>query len=104
MRMEPKTVKITRAHEDTYDILKEAVKDSGLRGKRRIFVKPNLSHPEYVPGVVTCPELIREMVGLLRNGAEEVVVGKLKSSTPPRAKITARSITLRSSLTFPGQS
>jgi uncharacterized protein (DUF362 family) len=74
--MEPKTVKITRAYEDTFEILKEAVKDAGLRGKRNIFVKPNLSHPEYVPGVVTSPTLIREMVGLLRDGAEEVVVGE----------------------------
>jgi uncharacterized protein (DUF362 family) len=74
--MEPKTVKITRAHEDTIEILKEAVKDAGLREKRKIFVKPNLSHPEYVPGVVTSPALIREVVGLLRDSAEEVIVGE----------------------------
>jgi uncharacterized protein (DUF362 family) len=35
-----------------------------------------MSHPEYVPGVVTNPELISETVGLLRDGAEEVVVGE----------------------------
>jgi uncharacterized protein (DUF362 family) len=74
--MEPKTVQITRAHEDTFEILREAVKDAGLHGKRKIFVKPNLSHPEYVPGIVTSPTLIRELVGLLRDGAEEVVVGE----------------------------
>ena len=74
--MEPKTVKITRVYEETFDILKEAVKDAGVRGKRKIFVKPNLSHPEYVPGVVTNPKLVREVVGLLRDGAEEVVVGE----------------------------
>jgi len=39
-------------------------------------VKPNMSHPEYVPGVVTSPALIREVVGLLRDGVEEVVVGE----------------------------
>ena len=74
--METKTVKITRVHEYTHEILKEAVKDSGLRGKRKIFVKPNLSHPEYVPGVVTSPTLIREVVSLLRDSAAEVVVGE----------------------------
>jgi len=74
--MEPKTVRITRAYDDSFEILKEAVKDARLRGKRKIFVKPNLSHPEYVPGVVTSPALIREVVGLLRDSAEEVVVGE----------------------------
>ena len=74
--MEPKTVKIARAHNRTIEILEEAVKDAGLRGKRKIFVKPNMSHPEYVPGVVTSPSLIREVVGLLRDGSEEVVVGE----------------------------
>jgi len=74
--MEQKTVKISRVHESTFEITKAAVKDANLRGKRKIFVKPNMSHPEYVPGVVTNPKLIGEIVGLLRDGAEEVVVGE----------------------------
>jgi uncharacterized protein (DUF362 family) len=74
--MESKTVRISRVHESTFEITKEAVKGASLRGKRRIFVKPNMSHPEYVPGVVTSPGLIREVVGLLRDGAEEVIVGE----------------------------
>ncbi len=74
--MEQKTVKITRAYESTFEITKEAIENAGLRGKRRILVKPNMSHPGYVPGVVTSPALIREVVGLLRDGAEEVVVGE----------------------------
>jgi uncharacterized protein (DUF362 family) len=71
-----KTVKIFRAKEDINDILKEAVADSGLRGKGTIFIKPNLSHPEYLPGVVTSPELMRELVCLLRDGNSEVIVGE----------------------------
>jgi uncharacterized protein (DUF362 family) len=73
---QPKTVKIFRVQKDTTEILKEAVKGAGLRGKRKIFVKPNMSHPEYVPGVVTCPQLLGELVGLLRDGNSEVVVGE----------------------------
>jgi uncharacterized protein (DUF362 family) len=75
-KMQQKTIKIARAQEDTKETLKDAVKDAGLRGKRKIFVKPNMSHPEYVPGVVTNPALLRELVGLLRDGSEEVVVGE----------------------------
>ena len=71
-----KTVKIFRAKENISGILKEAVANSGLRGKRRIFIKPNLSHPEYLPGVVTCPELMHQLVGLLRDGNSEVIVGE----------------------------
>jgi uncharacterized protein (DUF362 family) len=72
----PKTVKIYRAPENVSAILKEAVANSGIRGKKRIFIKPNLSHPEYLPGVVTSPALMRELVGLLRDGNSEVVVGE----------------------------
>jgi uncharacterized protein (DUF362 family) len=71
-----KTVKIFRAKGGVSEILRQAVSDSGLRGKQKIFVKPNMSHPEYVPGVVTCPELLSELVGLLRDGNSEVIVGE----------------------------
>ena len=72
------TVKICRAlpGSSITDILKQAVKTSGLRGKKRIYIKPNLSHPEYLPGVVTSPELTAELIGLLRDGASEVIVGE----------------------------
>lgn len=71
-----KTVKIYRTKQDISGILKQAVKDANLQGKKRIFIKPNLSHPEYLPGVVTSPELTYELVSLLRNHAEEVIVGE----------------------------
>jgi uncharacterized protein (DUF362 family) len=74
--MQQKTVKISRVQEETEGILKEAVRNSGLCGKRKIFVKPNISHPEYIPGVVTDPALLRELVGLLRDNVEEVIVGE----------------------------
>jgi len=74
--MQQKTVKIYKVEEDTAEILKEAVKNAELHGKQRIFVKPNMSHPEYLPGVVTCPELISELVGLLRDDNNEVIVGE----------------------------
>ncbi|MFB3888102.1 MAG: DUF362 domain-containing protein [Candidatus Bathyarchaeia archaeon] len=73
--MPQKTVKIHRA-QDVSAILREAVNASGLRNKRRILIKPNLSHFEYVPGVVTSPELTAELVSLLRDTAAEVVVGE----------------------------
>ena len=58
------------------NILHEAVNNANLRGKKRIFIKPNLSHPEYLPGVVTDPELTSELIGLLRNQNSEVIVGE----------------------------
>ncbi len=74
--MQQKSVKISRVPEETGRILKEAVQGSGLHSKRKIFVKPNISHPKYIPGVVTDPALLRELVGLLRDDAEEVTVGE----------------------------
>jgi uncharacterized protein (DUF362 family) len=74
--MRQKIVKIYRVGEKTAEVLKEAIKNSGLRGKNTVFVKPNMSHPEYIPGVVTSPLLIRELVGLLRDYNNKVIVGE----------------------------
>jgi len=74
--MPQKTVSVFRTHSSMNEILKQAVHEAGLRGKKRIFVKPNLSHPEYVAGVVTDPALTFELVSLLRDGAAEVIVGE----------------------------
>jgi len=71
-----KTVKIFHAKEDIRDIVVEAVDKSGLQGKHKIFIKPNLSHPEYLPGVVTSPKLMQQLVGLLRDVNSEVIVGE----------------------------
>jgi uncharacterized protein (DUF362 family) len=71
-----KTVKITRAGQDISEVLKSAVAKSGVRGKHTVFIKPNLSHPEFIPGVVTSPELMVELVGLLRDGSSQVIVGE----------------------------
>ena len=73
---EQKTVKIFQAKNGISEILKETVDDSGLHGKQKIFIKPNMSHPEYIPGVVTCPKLLGELVSLLRDDAREVIVGE----------------------------
>ena len=74
--MRQKIVKIYRVGEKTAEVLKEAVKNSGLRGKNTVFVKPNISHPEYIPGVVTSPLLIKELVGILRDYNNKVIVGE----------------------------
>jgi uncharacterized protein (DUF362 family) len=74
--LESKTVKISRVKDDISQVVKEAVAKSGLHGKAKIFVKPNLSHPEYLPGVVTSPELMHQLVGLLRDRNSEVIVGE----------------------------
>ena len=74
--MHPKTVRITRSREDITEILRKAVKDAAMHGKKRVFIKPNMSHPEYVPGVVTDPIMLQQLVGLLRNSVEEVIVGE----------------------------
>ncbi len=74
--MAANTVKISCAGEDVSGIIKEAVSKANLRGKKRVYIKPNLSHPEYLPGVVTSPEVMRQVVSLLRDGNSEVIVGE----------------------------
>ncbi len=72
----PTNVKIYRAGDDVSASSRKPLPTSGLRGKKRIFIKPNLSHPEYLPGVVTSPQVMHQLVGLLRDGNSEVVVGE----------------------------
>jgi uncharacterized protein (DUF362 family) len=60
---------------DLDKILKETINEAGLKNKR-VFIKPNISHPEFIPGVVTDPALLSKIVGLLRDNNSEVLVGE----------------------------
>ena len=69
-------VKITHVSDSIAESIDETLKDFPVRRKRRIFIKPNMSDPSYLPGVVTTPQLVYEVVSRLRNSAEEVIVGE----------------------------
>jgi len=56
------------------DALKAADWDKHVQGK--VFIKPNLCSKTYIPGAVTNPQLLFHLVSLLRDRAEEVVVGE----------------------------
>jgi uncharacterized protein (DUF362 family) len=71
-----KNVKILQVYDDIEAILKASLANSELVGKNSIFIKPNISHPEYFPGVITNPELISRLVGLLRDSSRDVIVGE----------------------------
>lgn len=70
-----KIVKIRTIPSDLEKILKEDLTQAGLKNKK-IFIKPNISHPEFIPGVVTDPTLLSKIVGLLRDYNSEVLVGE----------------------------
>jgi uncharacterized protein (DUF362 family) len=74
--IQEKSVTILRVKDEITEFLEDAIRDAKLADKSRIFVKPNISHPEYIPGVVTDPALVGELVGLLRDEAREVIVGE----------------------------
>jgi len=56
------------------EVLKAADWNKHVRGK--VFIKPNLCSTEYIPGAVTNPQVLFHLVSLLRDRAEEVVVGE----------------------------
>lgn len=58
------------------EVLREALRVTGFKGKGTIVIKPNICMPQYVPGAVTNPHLLYSLVGLLRKTAEEVIVGE----------------------------
>jgi uncharacterized protein (DUF362 family) len=75
-----KTVKIGvfRTDNSLESAMKEALKAAEwtrhVRGK--VFIKPNLCSKNYIPGAVTSPQVLFHLVSLLRDRAEEVVVGE----------------------------
>ena len=58
--------------------LKEALKAAEWTKhvKGKVFIKPNLCSKHYIPGAVTNPKVLFHLVSLLRDRAEEVVVGE----------------------------
>ncbi|MCW4035438.1 MAG: DUF362 domain-containing protein [Candidatus Bathyarchaeota archaeon] len=75
-----KTVKvgIFRTDNGLDDALKKALKaadwEKHVQGK--VFIKPNLCSKNYIAGAVTTPELLYNVVSLLRDRVEEVIVGE----------------------------
>lgn len=58
------------------EAVREAVRFTGFRAKGTVIVKPNICMVKYYPGAVTNPGLIMSLVGVIRDSAEEVIVGE----------------------------
>ncbi len=72
-----KEVILLKAEEKSLsETLRKALKFTGFKSKGTIVIKPNICMPQYVPGAVTSPPLLHSLVGLLREKAEEVIVGE----------------------------
>ena len=75
-----KTVKIGvfRTDNGLESAMKEALKAAEWTKhvKGKVFIKPNLCSKYYIPGAVTSPQVLFHLVSLLRDRAEEVVVGE----------------------------
>ena len=72
-----KEVILLKAEESNLsEILREALSFTGFKGRGKIVIKPNICMPQYVPGAVTNHLLLYSLVGLLRETAEEVIVGE----------------------------
>jgi uncharacterized protein (DUF362 family) len=69
---------IFRTDADLESALREALKAADwtkhIRGK--VFIKPNLCSKHYIRGAVTNPQVLFQLVNILRDRAEEVVVGE----------------------------
>lgn len=74
--MKGRVVRISKIQNSIAETLSDPIRNSGLQKKQKIFLKPNMSTPEYIPGAVTTPALLYDLVSLLRDGAEEVIVGE----------------------------
>jgi uncharacterized protein (DUF362 family) len=69
-------VEIAHVEGSIAETLEKSLKNFPLQKKQRIFIKPNMSDPRNLPGAVTTPTLVYDLVSKLRNSAEEVIVGE----------------------------
>jgi len=71
-------VGIFRTDDNLESALKEALNAADwtrhIRGK--VFIKPNLCSKHYIRGAVTNPKVLFQLVNILRDRAEEVIVGE----------------------------
>jgi uncharacterized protein (DUF362 family) len=75
--MNEKEVILIKAEESSLsEILREALSFTDFAGRGTIVIKPNICMLQYVPGAVTSPLILQSLVGLLRETAEEVIVGE----------------------------
>ena len=67
-----------RTDDDLESALRAALKaaDWGKHVRGKVFIKPNLCSKNYIRGAVTNPHLLFHLVSILRDRAEEVVVGE----------------------------
>lgn len=61
---------------DLAEKLEEVLREIGFKAKGKVLIKPNICMPKYVPGAVTNPKVIHQLVKLFRRTAEEVIVGE----------------------------
>lgn len=62
--------------ENLPEVLSKALNFAEFRGKGTVVIKPNICMPNYVPGAVTNPRVLYNLVSLLRKTAKEVIVGE----------------------------
>ena len=74
--MKPNIVEITEVEGSIDETLKKILKNFSFRPHGTVFLKPNVCAPEYSPGAVTSPSLLYDLVSILRDKAEEVIVGE----------------------------
>src|SRR3989339_93782 len=62
------------------ELLGQALDFIGLKNKLkpgyRVFLKPNLGHPKFKPGVTTTPQLLEALIKILRDYGCKVIVGE----------------------------
>ncbi|MEM3640438.1 MAG: DUF362 domain-containing protein [Candidatus Bathyarchaeia archaeon] len=63
-------------NENITEKLEEALQKIGFKGEGQVLIKPNMCAAKYIPGAVTSPLIIYNLVKLLRETAEEVIVGE----------------------------
>lgn len=75
--MKEKKVIISQVKDENLaEKLEEVLRKTSFKGKGKVLIKPNMCMSKYVPGAVTTPLVIHSLVKVLRNTAEEVIVGE----------------------------
>ncbi len=47
-----------------------------IKNDSNVFIKPNFTFPAYKKGITTSPELLKQLLAIIKNRADEVIIGE----------------------------
>ena len=68
--------KVSHLHDDITNSLEFIKWKDSLRNDSTVFIKPNFTYPFYKEGITTNPQVLKEVLAIIKDRAGRVIVGE----------------------------